>query len=118
MLGGFSPTIASYIALKKNNVVTGFKQWLKNVFSFKASPFFYLFVFILFVIPCITRIFIYPGLDDMSPLYMFFALLPAMIIGGGVEEAGWRYILQPELEKKDASIGCMGTFRPSPEGID
>jgi membrane protease YdiL (CAAX protease family) len=27
-------------------------------------------------------------------------MIPMMIIGGGLEEAGWRYILQPELEKK------------------
>ena len=30
MIGGFSPTIASYVSLKRNNVVTGFKEWLKK----------------------------------------------------------------------------------------
>ena len=28
MIGGFSPTIASYVSLKRNNVVTGFKEHL------------------------------------------------------------------------------------------
>jgi membrane protease YdiL (CAAX protease family) len=100
MIGGFSPTIASYIVLRKNNIVNGFKEWIKNIFSFKASFWFYLFVIFLFGVANITRILIYPGLDDMSPIYMFFAFLPIMVIGGGLEEAGWRYILQPELEKK------------------
>ena len=27
-------------------------------------------------------------------------MVPMMLIGGGLEEAGWRCILQPELEKK------------------
>lgn len=27
-------------------------------------------------------------------------MIPMMFVGGGLEEAGWRYILQPELEKK------------------
>ena len=34
MLGGWSPTIASYIALKKNGRVENFKDCLKNVFDF------------------------------------------------------------------------------------
>ena len=27
-------------------------------------------------------------------------MIPVMLFGGGLEEAGWRYILQPEMEKK------------------
>ena len=33
--GALSTTIASYIALKKGNQVTGFKDWLKHIFDFK-----------------------------------------------------------------------------------
>jgi len=28
ILGGLSPTIASYIVLKKNNEITGFGEWI------------------------------------------------------------------------------------------
>jgi membrane protease YdiL (CAAX protease family) len=100
LIGGWSPTIASYIALKKNNGITGFKDWIKNIFQFKAPLRFYLFVILLFGIAVATQIFIYPGLDDAKPLYMFFVSVPVMMVGGGLEEAGWRYILQPELDKK------------------
>ena len=31
---------------------------------------------------------------------MIIVMIPMMIIAGGLEEAGWRYIFQPELEKK------------------
>jgi len=99
MLGGLSPTIASYIVLKKNNEVTGFKGWLKNIFTVKKPVFLYLLVIVLGAIYFIPQIYI-SGLEKMEPVYMFFLLLPVMIIGGGMEEAGWRYILQPEWEKR------------------
>jgi len=100
LISSVSPAIASYIALKKNNRVIGFKDWIKNIFDFKARFSFYLFVIFLFGIILVTQIFIYPGLDEVKPIYMFFALLPVTLISGGLEEAGWRYILQPELDKK------------------
>jgi len=99
-IGGFSPTIASYIVLKKNNEVTGFKQWIKNIFTIKNSIKFYILTISLYLIIPIMFILIPPGLERMEPIYMFFAFLPIMLIGGGLEEAGWRYILQPELDKK------------------
>jgi membrane protease YdiL (CAAX protease family) len=104
LVGGWSPTIASYIVLKNNNGVTGFKDWIKNIFTFKAPLRFYIFVIFLFGIAFATQIFIYPGLDDTKPIYMFFALAPVMLFDGGLEEAGWRYILQPELDKKHGFV--------------
>jgi membrane protease YdiL (CAAX protease family) len=100
LTGGWSPTIASYIVLKKNNEVTGFKDWIKNIFKLRAPLCFYIFVIFLFGIVFATQIFIHPGLEDAKPIYMFFASMPVMLFGGGLEEAGWRYILQPELDKK------------------
>lgn len=37
LLGGYSPTIASFIVLKKNDKVKSFKEWIKNVFDFKHA---------------------------------------------------------------------------------
>jgi membrane protease YdiL (CAAX protease family) len=100
LIGGCSPAIASYMALKNNNEVLGFTDWIKNIFTFKAPLRRYLFVMFLFGIVFATQIFIYPGLDDAMPIYMFFASMPGMLLNGGLEEAGWRYVLQPELDKK------------------
>jgi hypothetical protein len=99
ILGGFSPTIASYLVLKRNNKVTGLKEWFKNIFTFKSGVLFYLLVVLFGVIYLVPQILI-SGVKEMSPLYMFFLNLPIMLVGGGMEEAGWRYILQPELDKK------------------
>lgn len=99
LLGGWSPTIASFLALKKNNKVTNFKEWLKNVFDFKHNIISYIMVIILgilFILPqCLVS-----GYESGSPLIAIFVMIPMMLFGGGLEEAGWRYILQPELEKK------------------
>ena len=99
LLGGWSPTIASYIALKKNKEISGFKEWIKNVFDLKHNVFSYVLVVvlaILFLLPqCLVA-----GCESGAPLYAIIIMIPMMIVGGGLEEAGWRYILQPELEKK------------------
>lgn len=99
LLGGWSPTIASFISLKKNNEIENFKDWLKNIFDFKHNIFSYIMVLVLgiaFILPqCLIS-----GYENGAPLFAVIVMIPAMLFGGGLEEAGWRYILQPELEKK------------------
>ncbi len=99
VLGGLSPTIASFISLKKNNKIKNFKDWMGNVFDFKHSIFSYLMVVILgilFILPqCLIS-----GYENGAPLFAIVVMIPVMMFGGGLEEAGWRYILQPELEKR------------------
>ena len=99
IIGGFSPTIASYIALKRNNKVNGFKEWLKNIFDIKHSILVYglviLFVLIYYILGCSIN-----GFKFGAPIFMLIVILPMMLFGGGNEEVGWRMILQPELEEK------------------
>lgn len=98
-LCAFSPTIASYMVLKRNNEVKGFKEWLKNVFDVKIPFHFYLLVIVLSAVYYIPQIMI-NGFEEVQPFYMFFILLPIVLIGGGIEEAGWSYVLRPKLDKK------------------
>ncbi|MBD5404486.1 MAG: CPBP family intramembrane metalloprotease [Treponema sp.] len=99
LLGGWSPTIASFFALKKNNRITNGKEWLKNIFGFKQSVVSYcmvVFFAVIFILPqCLIS-----GYESRAPLFTIFVMIPLMLVGGGLEEAGWRYILQPELEKR------------------
>lgn len=99
LLGGLSPTIASFISLKKSNNILNFKDWSKNIFDFRHNIYSYLTVIILSVILISSQCFIC-GYEKGAPLFVVIFMIPMMIIGGGLEEAGWRYILQPELEKK------------------
>jgi len=98
-LCAFSPTIASYIVLKRKNEVNGIKEWLKTAFSFKCPLRFYLLVVMLIIVYYLPLAII-TGLDEAKPFYMFFALIPLVLIGGGIEEIGWSYVLRPELNKK------------------
>lgn len=99
LLGGWSPTIASFFALKKNNKITDLKMWLKNVFDFKHNIVSYFMVVVLGILFILPQCFI-SGYESGAPLFAIIIMIPMMLIGGGLEEAGWRYILQPELEKK------------------
>ena len=99
LLGGLSPTIASFISIKCNDKTKKFKDWLSDIFDFKHNILSYLMVVILsvlFILPqCIIS-----GYQSGAPLIAIVFMIPIMLLGGGLEEAGWRYILQPELEKK------------------
>lgn len=55
-LCAFSPTIASFIVLKRNNEIKGFKEWLKNVFTVKISFLSYLLVIMLIAVDYIPQI--------------------------------------------------------------
>lgn len=99
LLGGWSPTIASYLALNRNNKVADMKDWLKNIFDFKHNIFSYLMVVIMAIIFILPQCFI-SGYESGAPIFAIIFMIPMMLVGGGLEEAGWRYILQPELEKK------------------
>lgn len=99
ILGGLSPTIASYFAQKKNGTVSGLKDWAKKLFDIKQSLHFYA-VTILLSILYFTAQCLIAGFKVGMPVYLLIVMLPLMLLGGGLEEAGWRMILQPELEKK------------------
>lgn len=99
LLGGWSPTIASYIVLGKNGKLNSFKEWLKTVFDFKHNTYSY------FMLLALAMVFLLPqclisGYENGAPLFALVLMIPLMLFGGGLEETGWRCILQPELEKR------------------
>lgn len=99
LLGGLSPTIASYTVLKRNFKVQNFREWIVTTFDFKHNIFSYLllptFAGLLFFCLCTIS-----GYESGAPLIALVFMIPMMLLGGGLEETGWRGILQPELEKK------------------
>ena len=95
-----SPAIASYIVLKKNNKIAGFKEWLRTVFYVKNSISLYLFVVAGLALYFLIHIAVSGRTEMVLPFYTFFLSLLGNLFIGGLEEAGWMYILQPELDKK------------------
>lgn len=95
-----SPAIASYIILKKNAEISDFKQWFKTVFYIKNKVFPYLFVVAGLLLYFLIHILVSGNVQTALPFYTFFLSLPGSLFIGGLEEAGWMYILQPALNKK------------------
>jgi membrane protease YdiL (CAAX protease family) len=95
-----SPAIASYIVLKKNNKIADLKEWLKTVFYAKNNLSLYLFVSAGLALYFLIHLAVSGRTEMALPFYTFFLSLPGNLIIGGLEESGWMYILQPELDKK------------------
>ena len=95
-----SPAIASYIVLKKNNKIADFKEWLKAVFYAKNNISLYLYVIGGLALYFLIHLAVSGRTELGLPFYTFFLSLPGNLIIGGLEESGWMYILQPELDKK------------------
>lgn len=95
-----SPAIASYIILKKNSKISGFKDWLKTVFYVKNNISCYLFAGAGLVLYFLIHLTVSGRTEMALPFYTFFLALPGNLFIGGLEEAGWMYILQPGLDKR------------------
>jgi hypothetical protein len=95
-----SPAIASYLVLKKNNKIADGKEWMKTVFYAKNSIFLYLFVIAGLVLYFLIHLSVSGSMEMVLPFYTLFLSLPGNLVIGGLEEAGWMYILQPELDKE------------------
>lgn len=103
LIGGWSPTIVSYYVLKRDGQVSSLREWLRNLFDVKHSLKLYLLLPLFLLLHFGIRGFL-SDVDIVMPWYYVILLIPAMVIGGGLEEAGWRYILQPALEKRMSFI--------------
>ena len=102
ILGGISPFIAAFITkykYDKNN----YRIFLRSHIKFRVNVIWYLWIilipFFLYFIPMLAEYIktgIYKPIFN-QPIYMVLVYLPVMILGGGLEETGWRGLLLPEL---------------------
>ncbi|NLL30404.1 MAG: CPBP family intramembrane metalloprotease [Clostridiales bacterium] len=107
-IGGNSPPIAAYFILKKAGKISSVKSFAKEAFAIKCKPKYYAiiigFLIIYFGVPALMG-----GISKGSDLYLSLLSIPIIIFFGGLEELGWRYILQPYLEK-EFSFGIATLF--------
>ena len=93
-----SPMIAVFIILKRHKKINSIKDFFKLILhthKIKKT----ILITIGYCIPALGVALIY-GSRTSSPFFIIFIALPVLIIGGGVEEIGWRGFLQPALENK------------------
>jgi len=93
---GMAPTYAIYILLKKHGQIRGFKDFCGRIFKTENV----LYTIIITAVFCGSLIIMnIIGNDYTGGWYLAILSIPIMIVGGGLEELGWRS-LQPALEEK------------------
>ncbi|MDP4152239.1 MAG: type II CAAX endopeptidase family protein [Bacillota bacterium] len=93
-----NPMIAIYIVLKRHKKIRSVKDFFKLILH-TADIIKTFLITAAFCAAVLCAAIIY-GTRTSSPWYVMIIAFPVMIIGGGVEEIGWRGFLQPALEKK------------------
>ncbi|OME80590.1 MULTISPECIES: type II CAAX endopeptidase family protein [Paenibacillus] len=98
ILGTCTPPIVAVTLLLKYEIIPA-KKLLKTIFSVKQPILMYIvtlgFAALFFAVGTFVGF-----VEYVSPIYVSILTIPMMIFGGGLEEIGWRFLLQPELEKK------------------
>lgn len=104
-ISGYSPSVAGLMTIKKYSSKEYFKSFLKNCINIKRSFGEYLYILvtnlILWTVPYLVISNFKDGFALLnSPLIFLSFITPVMILGGGLEEIGWRGFLLPKLLKR------------------
>jgi membrane protease YdiL (CAAX protease family) len=107
VLGGLGPTIAAYAAIVLTRGEGSVAEFHRNLFRWRVHPLWYL---VALGLPCVLasaalgltgaiepRVSSGIAFEPWSRIVPLFCL---MIVGGGLEELGWRGVAQPELERR------------------
>jgi len=106
MIGGMSPGIVAFLVRKTRDDSDGFRRFLRQHLAFRVRPAWFAFVVL---VPLIFTAFPWlialvtgrhPGPLFGQPIWNLLVLVPIMVVGGGVEEPGWRGVLLPELTRR------------------
>ncbi|MEQ6356341.1 CPBP family intramembrane glutamic endopeptidase [Lysinibacillus sp. M3] len=99
ILGGITPAICEIWLKKKYSTKEEFKSFIHNVKNPKHPVSWYIFAIGLAFVACFLPT-LWGGATMENPMYLVLLEFPIMIIGGGLEEIGWRGFLQPTLQKR------------------
>lgn len=95
----FSPGISAIIVNKKQYSSQEFRAFMKDIINVRRPIKWYIWAIGLPIgmtaLPVLTG-----GATIEEPFYMGFLLIIPMVIGGGIEEIGWRGFLQSRIEAR------------------
>jgi len=97
-VAGIAPAVSFYVLLKKQQCINNFKDYVKIIFA-NDSAIKTIIILCSFFLAHFMNGFLF-GINLGNPAYLFVLYIPLMIIGGGLEELGWRGYLQPALETR------------------
>lgn len=97
--GGISPAICIILIKKKYCTKEEYRGFIKNIINPKHHIAWYILIIGLAFVYCFLPT-LFGGATKEKTLYYAISMFPIMILGGGLEEIGWRGFLQPALQKK------------------
>ena len=107
LVGGFGPTIAAIGAVGLTQPEGSFAEYGARLLRWKVNPLWWLAALTVpaAVAALLERLALWaggPGLQapPVRPVTDVLLLFPTMILGGGLEELGWRGVAQPELQRR------------------
>ncbi len=107
ILGGSAPTIGAYVAVLLTSKEGSLKEFHSRVLKVTVGFPLYLYAILVPVIIGVTSLGMvylisarYFETYSIQPPYLFVPFFFTAIFGGGLEEFGWRGVLQPALTKK------------------
>ncbi|EOO19907.1 CPBP family intramembrane glutamic endopeptidase [Bacillus cereus] len=103
VFGGIMPAIVAISLKKKYGSKEEFRVFIKNIVNPRHHFVWYVLIVVLAFISCYLPT-IFGGAMMQKPLYVALLSFPTMIVGGGLEEIGWRGFLQPALQKKNSAF--------------
>jgi uncharacterized protein len=105
VLGGLGPTLAAFVAVIATPGEGSLSEYRGRLFRWRVHPVWY---FVTFLMPPLViwaleyvSVWLSPQrlmVPPLEPLARVAVLFPLMIVGGGLEELGWRGVAQPALE--------------------
>lgn len=111
-LGAAGPLIGACVVNKRSLNNVDFRRYIKNIFNLKQPIFAYVSMIGLAWCVCFFPVLV-GATQQQAPIYTALFQLPVMIFfGGGLEEAGWRGYLLPQLQRKFSSFTatCLVAF--------
>lgn len=83
IIGGNAPAIVSYMMLKKEHVIDGFGQYVKEAFAIKQKPLHY-FIVMIFLALYFGVPYLMNGITKGGEFYTGLLNIPVMILFGGL----------------------------------
>jgi uncharacterized protein len=106
LIGGLGPTIAALVAVASTPAQGTFGEYASRLIRWRVNPIWWVAALAIpptmaWLIEHISLLMAGPAVHSaaLQPLSRIVLLFPLMIIGGGLEELGWRGVAQPELQR-------------------
>jgi uncharacterized protein len=107
LIGALGPTVAAIVAVALTPPQGTLREYAARLFRWRVRPIWWLAA--LAIPPAMAWLIEHIDLlsassnlspPPLQPLSQLALLFPLMIVGGGLEELGWRGVAQPELERR------------------